>query len=305
MAPDGFGNSFALKLFTFLTMDTQPTPDTAQLLERERTAKEICAELNDYVELTPVLHTVLKRIKSITGCEAAAIRLHSGGDYPYYTSNGLSETFIQSEDSICHQPTTIGAQRIKKCMCAAIIHGTADPAQPGATPGGSFWSNDTTAFLAQFPEKERPSAPIYYCHASGYESVALIPIKARAQTVGLLQLNDHRKGMFCQDLVEYLEMLGMQIGLAVRNAALYTKLKQALEETKILHGLLPICAGCKRIRDDAGYWHQIESFMEKHSEMQFSHGLCPACILERYPEMNMVSDTDLDFVVDLPHTQRS
>ena len=50
------------------------------------------------------------------------------------------------------------------------------------------------------------------------------------------------------------------------------------KEMKILHGLLPICAKCKKIRDEKGYWNQIESYISNHSEIQFSHGLCEACI---------------------------
>ncbi len=54
-------------------------------------------------------------------------------------------------------------------------------------------------------------------------------------------------------------------------------LKQALEEIKELKGVLPICAECKKIRDDAGYWQQLEEYISTHSEAVFSHGLCPEC----------------------------
>ncbi len=53
--------------------------------------------------------------------------------------------------------------------------------------------------------------------------------------------------------------------------------KQMLEETKILRGLIPICASCKKIRDDKGYWNQIEIYIEKHSDAHFSHGICQEC----------------------------
>lgn len=53
--------------------------------------------------------------------------------------------------------------------------------------------------------------------------------------------------------------------------------KQILEETKILRGLIPICASCKKIRDDKGYWNRIESYIEKHSDAHFSHGICREC----------------------------
>ena len=55
---------------------------------------------------------------------------------------------------------------------------------------------------------------------------------------------------------------------------------------KSLSGLLPICASCKKIRDDMGYWSQVESYIQKHSEATFSHGMCPDCLRKWYPELN-------------------
>jgi len=63
---------------------------------------------------------------------------------------------------------------------------------------------------------------------------------------------------------------------------LINKLKTALEDIKSLSGLLPICANCKKIRDDKGYWNQLEKFIETHSDVQFSHGLCPECETKLY-----------------------
>ncbi len=64
-------------------------------------------------------------------------------------------------------------------------------------------------------------------------------------------------------------------------------LKKALNEVKHLSGLLPICSLCKKIRDDNGYWEQIESYISDHSEALFSHGLCPECMRKLYPEITM------------------
>lgn len=63
------------------------------------------------------------------------------------------------------------------------------------------------------------------------------------------------------------------------------ELEQALAEVNQLGGLLPICAHCKKIRDDKGYWKQIEEYISKHSEAQFSHGVCPDCMKKHYPEL--------------------
>jgi len=59
---------------------------------------------------------------------------------------------------------------------------------------------------------------------------------------------------------------------------LVTELRHALAELMTLRGMLPICAWCKKVRDDEGYWNQIDSYLESHSQMQFTHGICPECI---------------------------
>jgi hypothetical protein len=61
------------------------------------------------------------------------------------------------------------------------------------------------------------------------------------------------------------------------------ELENALAEIKILRGIIPICASCKKIRDDEGYWQQIEAYISAHSEAQFSHGLCKECSHKLYP----------------------
>lgn len=64
------------------------------------------------------------------------------------------------------------------------------------------------------------------------------------------------------------------------------ELRNALGEVKTLRGLLPICSVCKKIRDDKGYWDQIETYIEKHSGAQFTHGICPDCVKNFYPELD-------------------
>ena len=61
-------------------------------------------------------------------------------------------------------------------------------------------------------------------------------------------------------------------------------LQQAMEEIKVLKGLMPICPYCKKIRDDKGYWHQLESYINNHSNAEFSHGICDDCMTILHPE---------------------
>jgi K+-sensing histidine kinase KdpD len=65
---------------------------------------------------------------------------------------------------------------------------------------------------------------------------------------------------------------------------LIRELQAALANIKKLSGLLPICAACKRIRDDQGYWSEVEAYIRNHSEATFTHGICPECAKKLYPE---------------------
>ena len=62
------------------------------------------------------------------------------------------------------------------------------------------------------------------------------------------------------------------------------RVQEALQHIQTLKGLLPICASCKKIRDDGGYWNQIETYVSSHSGAEFSHSICPDCLTKLYPE---------------------
>ena len=80
-------------------------------------------------------------------------------------------------------------------------------------------------------------------------------------------------------------ILGLQRNKAEqqRNIVLLER-EKAFQEVRILRGLLPICASCKKIRDDNGYWTQIEGYIKDHSEAEFTHSICPDCAKRLYPD---------------------
>lgn len=63
------------------------------------------------------------------------------------------------------------------------------------------------------------------------------------------------------------------------------KLQKTLSEVKILRGIIPICSYCKKIRDDKGYWNQVENYVRERSDAEFSHGICPVCMKKHYPDI--------------------
>ena len=73
------------------------------------------------------------------------------------------------------------------------------------------------------------------------------------------------------------------VELQAQLAESVSELQTALEHVKTLRGIVPICAHCKKIRDDQGYWSQVEVYVRDHSEAEFSHGICPECIKRFYP----------------------
>jgi PAS domain S-box-containing protein len=70
-----------------------------------------------------------------------------------------------------------------------------------------------------------------------------------------------------------------------KNQKLIIELRKALDEIKILQGIIPICASCKRIRDDSGYWNQLEAYISRYSEAEFTHSICPECVKKLYPDL--------------------
>jgi len=71
---------------------------------------------------------------------------------------------------------------------------------------------------------------------------------------------------------------------------LIEELKEALKRVKTLNGLLPICASCKKIRNDGGYWEQVETYIRTRSNAEFTHGICPDCVRSLYPEYQSILD---------------
>jgi hypothetical protein len=72
--------------------------------------------------------------------------------------------------------------------------------------------------------------------------------------------------------------------LKARERELQKRVDEALAKVNILSGLLPICSNCKKVRDDKGYWSQIEVYIREHSDTKISHGICPDCVRLLYPQ---------------------
>jgi hypothetical protein len=85
-------------------------------------------------------------------------------------------------------------------------------------------------------------------------------------------------------MIEYSVDITSRRNVEKEREKLIVQLRDALAKVKQLSGFLPICASCKKIRDDKGYWNQIETYIRDHSEAEFSHSFCPDCARKLYPD---------------------
>ncbi len=164
---------------------------------------------------------VLAIIRQATGLDALAIRQREEVDFPYLEVNGFPEDFVRTETYLCCRDEVGGpvfdeaGRPIIECMCGHVLSGRADPALPFFTEGGSFWTNSTTDLLANVPAELIQIPMRDSCKQAGYESVALIPLRSGDEIVGLLQLNDTRRGCFTDDMIRFFEEIGASIGIGM------------------------------------------------------------------------------------------
>ena len=135
------------------------------------------------------------------------------------------------------------------------------------------------------------------------ENVMFAPLVIKDKTVGIIGLAN-KETDFTDDDARIASGFGELAAVALinsrdldkrdkaekNNVLLIDQLKEALANVKQLSGLLPICSHCKKIRDDQGYWKQIESYIHEHSEARFSHGICQECAQKYYPDINLYEE---------------
>lgn len=123
--------------------------------------------------------------------------------------------------------------------------------------------------------------PTIVVTGAGNEKIAVDAMKAGARDY---LIKDHERN--------YLHVMPITVQNAIQRyrmemerERLLIELQQALSDIKTLHGLLPICAMCKKIRDDKGYWNHLEKYIQEHTEAQFTHGYCPDCARKLFQSM--------------------
>jgi PAS domain S-box-containing protein len=199
-----------------------------RIAESER---EIVTEILRLISQKDDRHELMRAVTALlqdwSGCEAVGVRLHEGDDFPYFETRGFPPEFVLAENRLCAVDVQGELERdsdgnpILECMCGNVIAGRFDPALPFFTETGSFWTNSTTELLAGTTEADRQGRTRNRCNRQGYESVALVPLRAAGRTFGLLQFNDRPRGRFNLRTIQFLQRLAdsLAVGLAQREAA--------------------------------------------------------------------------------------
>jgi len=195
--------------------------DLKQAERRQYFAAEILGILNNPTSLVDSINLILAAVKRETGFDAMGIRLKSGDDFPYFVQDGFSPDFLLTENSLVANDPTGGPCRdgngniSLECTCGLVLSGQTDPKNPLFTEWGSSWTNNSLPFLDLPPDQDPRFHPRNNCIHQGYLSVALIPIRANRQIIGLLQLNDRRKDCFTPEMVHFYEGIVASIGIAL------------------------------------------------------------------------------------------
>lgn len=196
---------------------------------------EVLGILNDPRAATDASQRILEAIKRGTGIDAVGIRLQKDNHFPYAVAEGFSPAFLKAENDLtsrtCEGKAAVDADGnvLFECTCGVVLAGKRAPDNSLLTPGGSAWSNDARPFLDLPANLDPRLHPRNRCIHEGFQSVALIPIRADQGIIGLLQLNDRRKGFFTPQMIRYFEGLAASFGVAL----LRLKEEQALRQAEL------------------------------------------------------------------------
>ena len=196
--------------------------------------------LNAPTGLEDLVREVTAMMKEWCQCDSVGVRLREGDDYPYLVTLGFPAEFVQAENYLCARDA--GNQLVRdsrgnpvlECMCGNVLCDRFDPGKPFFTENGSFWTNSTSELLASTTEADRQCRTRNRCNGEGYESVALVPLRAGGQTLGLLQCNDRRTGRFTPSIIALLERAAGSLAIALDQRRTLEALRTSREQYRLL-----------------------------------------------------------------------
>lgn len=203
--------------------------------EQER---EATVELLKLVSLSSSLREMAQAavafFRKYSGCEAIGLRLTEGEDYPYYESCGLPPEFVSAENRLCLRDADgkvvldPAGRPALSCLCGRVIRGQVESGQPFFTAHGSFWTNRASApSSGATADGAKASAASAGCCVAGFESLALLPLRAGKDCFGLLQLSDRRPDRFAPLAIAMWERLTDHLSLGLAKVLAEQSLRQS------------------------------------------------------------------------------
>jgi putative nucleotidyltransferase with HDIG domain len=182
---------------------------------------EILAVLAEGRPVEETARLIVNAIKRASGFAAVGMRLGEDNDYPFIAASGYEQRFLDDEDNLTSAAPDGSLCRDEDgsvaldCTCGLVIRGPRFADDPFFTPGGSVWTNDGLAAVEASAQDDPRRSPRNQCVHVGFRSIALVPVRAGDQTLGLLHLADNAADRFSDESVSFFEGLGASIGLAL------------------------------------------------------------------------------------------
>ena len=208
---------------------------------RELLAVRLLEELNRKQERAETIRSILFLLRDATGVEAAGLRVREGNDFPYYEVSGFELDFVTMERSVCsssekgERQCDSAGKPDYECLCGNVLQGAMGLYAPLLSDSGSFFTSDMAQLVETLETADFPLNLRLECFRRGYRTLALVPLKAEGELLGLLQLADKEVGKLTEEHVRYLQRVGNAIGVGLHKLRSDEKMEEMYRLLKSSH----------------------------------------------------------------------